>query len=61
MGVGADTVTKTKALLKIGGWMLFTLFAVLVAIRIAIKVADYFDEKPARPIRKAEKVASKND
>ena len=51
--LGVDTVTKTKALLKIGGWMIFTLCMVLIAIRIAIKVADYVDHKPAKPVRKA--------
>lgn len=30
-------------MLKIGGWMLFTLMLVLGAIQIAVRVADWID------------------
>ena len=52
---------KTMAMLKIGGWMLFTLVAVLGAIRLAIYVADSFDKKPVKKYPKKEKVARKED
>ena len=48
-------------MMKIGGWMIFTLVIVLVAIKFAIYVADSFDKKPARPVKKVAKVASKED
>lgn len=31
--------------MKVGGWMLITLFLVLGAIKFAVKVADWVDEK----------------
>ena len=55
------TSTKILAMMKIGGWMIFTLVIVLVAIKFAIYVADSFDKKPAKPVKKVAKVASKED
>lgn len=38
--------------MKIIGWMLVTLLLVLGAIQFAVKVADYFEEKPKKRGRK---------
>ena len=61
-GLSVYSDAKIMALLKIGGWMIFTLLLVLAAIRFAIHVADKtFDKKPQKPVKKVEKEARKED
>jgi len=59
--VNPYSYTKIQALMKIVGWMLVTLLLVLGAIQFAVKVADYFEEKPKKGRKKVEPYADDTD
>jgi len=46
--MGPFITKKSEAFMKIIGWMLFTLLAVLGAIKLATNLADRLDNKPPR-------------